>query len=434
MDRALRILLVVLFGYLFFLAIDLLGTGMKESFAEPIRSFLEENGESFTELRSFVIGILGTALIQSSSTVTSMSVVMVQQNIMTLSIAAGVVHGANLGTSVTSSIVAFFTGARPLTGNPLRDGYRLLFEPRGEGFERAVGTAVVHDFFNIVMITSILLLMELPGHVILNSSEAAATWLGDTLQGGAQGVLGVMKWLKPGTYTGPVTDGLLQIGARGWLLALIGLPLLFVALRGFTSAMQRLVMQGVDTANPEQVGHVLLGRNDVDTFVRGLVLTILVQSSSATTSMAVPLAALGFFSVRKVFPFILGANIGTTTTALLVASSDIGQPGFHAGMTIALCHLSLNTLAVGLAVVIPGLQGSVLGAARWLGVRSAQRPITLLYYLGMLVFVTPAVVYLASQEVAALYMGAAMLALLVAPHVWMRHQSDDGEPESEASA
>lgn len=69
---------------------------------------------------------------------------------MPLLIAAGIVHGANLGTSVTSSIVAFATDTPKSTGNPLKHARNLLFKPRGEGFQRAVGAAVVHDLFMLV--------------------------------------------------------------------------------------------------------------------------------------------------------------------------------------------------------------------------------------------------------------------------------------------
>ena len=428
-----QVLAVGFFAYLFFLALDLLGSGMKTSFKKPIQHFLEANADQFTELVSFVIGILGTALIQSSSSVTSISVELVQTGIMPLVIAAGIVHGANLGTSVTSSIVAFTAEARPLAGNPLKWLWGLLFEPRGPGFQRAVGTAVVHDFFNIIMVTTILLLLELPFGIILSTADQLATWMEGTLKGSAKGVLDYLTYVTPKTYTRPVVDLLLGKGELtlpflhlpGWVLTAAGLPLLFVALRGFTTRMKALVMHGVDVEDPEQVGQVLLGKSPVDTFIRGLIVTILVQSSSATTSMVVPLAALGFFSVRKVLPFIMGANIGTTTTALLAATGAVGQPGFHDGMTIALCHVFLNVLAVVLATVIPGVQGSILGAAGWLAERAALRPVALLVYLVTLVVVTPAVVYLFPQTVSALFMASAMLFLLLAPQLWMRRHGPD---------
>ena len=51
----------------------------------------------------------------------------------------------------------------------------------------------------------------------------------------------------------------------------------------------------------------------------GLVITIAVQSSSITTSILIPLTAAGVLSLRNAYPVTLGANVGTTVTALLAA-------------------------------------------------------------------------------------------------------------------
>ena len=53
--------------------------------------------------------------------------------------------------------------------------------------------------------------------------------------------------------------------------------------------------------------------------VFGSIITVMVQSSSITTSLVIPLAGAGVLSLRKIFPFTLGANIGTTITAWLIS-------------------------------------------------------------------------------------------------------------------
>jgi sodium-dependent phosphate cotransporter len=78
-----------------------------------------------------------------------------------------------------------------------------------------------------------------------------------------------------------------------------------------------------------------------------VVTTASVQSSSATTSLLVPLAGTGVLSLRQIFPYTLGANIGTTITAIL-ASLSTGSP---AAVTVALAHLSFNIL--GIAIFYP---------------------------------------------------------------------------------
>jgi sodium-dependent phosphate cotransporter len=74
----------------------------------------------------------------------------------------------------------------------------------------------------------------------------------------------------------------------------------------------------------------------------GVLVTIAVQSSSITTSILVPLVASGILLLRNAYPITLGANIGTTVTALLAALAT----GVASGMTIALVHLLFNVSAI----------------------------------------------------------------------------------------
>lgn len=428
-----RVLPILGFGWLFFLAIDFLGRGMKASFAGPVKLWLEQEGAGLGELGSFVAGILGTALVQSSSSVTSMSVVLTQEGVIPLLVAIGVVHGANLGTSVTSSVVAFFTQIGPGTGRFWHDVKNLLLRPRGEGFERAVGAAVVHDMFNIILVTAILLAVELPFGLLRQASAASADAVAGVLSGSV-GMTAALTWLSPSTWTKPVTHALLDVGVPGWALAAAGLPLLFIALKGFARRMKAVALHGVAEDDYAKVGERLLGKTPLATFAVGLGMTILVQSSSATTSMVVPLAAMGLFGVRKIFPFVLGANIGTTTTAVLAAAAGVGEPGFHVGMTVALSHLYLNALAVVLVVTVPGLMTSVFGSAGWLAARSAERPLVLLVYLALLAVAVP-VACLALPTALAGALLLALLALLVfGPHVARARAARGGPAEAVEAA
>ena len=403
-------------AYVFFLSIEALGAGMKASFKDALKTYLHDNAESFTELMSFVTGILGTSLVQSSSTVTSMAVVLTQDGTVPLLIAVGIVHGANLGTSVTSSIVAFFSNIPALPKDPFAAIRALLFAPRGPEFERAVSTGVVHGLFNAVLVTLLLLAVELPFGAIHKLSEVSASAIGTSLQGSAA-IMDVMAWVSPKTWTKPVIGLLLDAGLPGALVVLIGFVLMFIALRGFSRTMKGVILRGGDHSTLEAIGDRLLGRTALDTFIRGLLLTILVQSSSATTSMVVPLAALGLFNLRRILPFILGANIGTTTTALIAAASDVGGTGFEAGLTIALSHFYLNTAAVILVVAVPPLKESVLGVTHWLAKASAQSPIALIGYLATMAVIVPVVVFTLPNAVAIALLAAILAALILIPHI-----------------
>ena len=415
------------FAALFFLSIDAMSAGMKASFKDAVKHYLHDHAATFNELVSFVVGVVGTSLVQSSSTVTSMAVVMTQDGIIPLMISVGIVHGANLGTSVTSTLVAFAAESKPMSGNPLRDIKTLLFARRGPGFHRAVSTAVVHDFFNVIMVTAILLLLEIPFGLIHQASAASAGWMAGALSGGAS-ALDSLAWVSPKTYTKPIIKAIMGAGAPGGLVVLGGFATLFLALKGFSNTMQRVILIDSDQKlDFSALGAKLLGTHPVDTFFRGLLLTIMVQSSSATTSMVVPLAALGFFRIRQIFPFIMGANIGTTTTALIVASSSVGEPGFAAGMTIALSHFYLNSLAVALVVLVPGLRTSILGATRWFADAAERLPAMLPLYLLSLTVVLPAMVYFLPYNAALGLMGAVVAFLLIGPHIYLRRYALDTE-------
>jgi sodium-dependent phosphate cotransporter len=80
------------------------------------------------------------------------------------------------------------------------------------------------------------------------------------------------------------------------------------------------------------------------------VVTVMVKSSSITPSLLVPLAGAGLLTLRQAFPITLGANVGTTVTALLAALAVSG-PNAGAGIRIALVHLLFNL--VGILTIYP---------------------------------------------------------------------------------
>jgi sodium-dependent phosphate cotransporter len=83
----------------------------------------------------------------------------------------------------------------------------------------------------------------------------------------------------------------------------------------------------------------------------GCMLTVAVQSSSITTSLLVPLVASGILSLRNAFPITLGANLGTTITAILAA-----MVAGSVGLVIALVHLIFNLAGTALIYPFPKLR------------------------------------------------------------------------------
>ena len=80
----------------------------------------------------------------------------------------------------------------------------------------------------------------------------------------------------------------------------------------------------------------------------GMVITMLVQSSSITTSILIPMSAAGVLCIRNAYPVTLGANVGTTITALLAALASSSPDA----LTVALVHTLFNITGI-LVLYVP---------------------------------------------------------------------------------
>jgi sodium-dependent phosphate cotransporter len=266
-----------------------------------------------------MIGILATTLVQSSSVSTSLIVGLVAAPGDPLPVANAVpmIMGANIGTTVTNTLVSLGHIGRP------------------EEFRRAFAVATCHDFFNFLAVAVFLPLEMLTGYL-----RHTAEWLSSLLTG-----VGGVEYESPiknslTATLGPIKRAIALVfegaGAQAVTLILISVGLIFTALyllvRVMRSAMRArvegLVSRGLDQAP-------LLA------IIIGVVVTVMVQSSSITTSLLVPLAGAGLITLRQAFPITVGANIGTTVTAALAALAATG-PNAEAGITIALVHLLFN--------------------------------------------------------------------------------------------
>jgi sodium-dependent phosphate cotransporter len=109
-----------------------------------------------------------------------------------------------------------------------------------------------------------------------------------------------------------------------------------------------------------------LGKGVLVGILAGTIATVIVQSSSTTTSLLIPLAGAGVLTLRQVFPFTLGANIGTTVTALLAATAVLGGNKIFA-LQIGLVHFLFNFSGVILFALVPWLYELPIRSAEWLG-------------------------------------------------------------------
>ncbi len=131
------------------------------------------------------------------------------------------------------------------------------------------------------------------------------------------------------------------------------------------------------------------GRNVILAMIVGVVVTVMVQSSSITTSLLVPLAGAGILTLRQAFPVTLGANIGTTVTALLAALAATDENA-AAGLTIALVHLLFNLSGTVLIYPIKQIRNIPLAAARKMADIAVESRKWALLYILLMFYALPA--------------------------------------------
>ena len=127
----------------------------------------------------------------------------------------------------------------------------------------------------------------------------------------------------------------------------------------------------------------------------GMLLTFMVQSSSITTSLIVPLAGAGVLSLRQIFPFTLGANIGTTVTALLAALT-----GTVSALIAAISHLLFNIFGILIIYGTPPLRAIPLKLAEMIAEYSVKNKLFPIAYLLIVFVAIPLIIILLGGQTA----------------------------------
>ena len=358
--------LLAIFGLLFVFLVGVrgLGGGFRLLGEDLIQSFFTATENPFMGL---LVGLLATTVVQSSSVTTAMIVGLVAapENPLPLLNAVPMVMGANIGTTVTATIVA------------------LGHIGRREEFERAFPVAICHDVFNYIAV-----LVLLPLEMFTGFLQSTAGWLTGFL-GGFGGVvyrsplrtllgygLAPISAVNEALFTTEGSQAVFLIMVSGFLI----FGALFFIVKVMSGAVQSRVESAVNKA---------LGVNAVVSILIGVLVTIMVQSSSITTSLLVPLAGAGLLRLERAFPVTLGANIGTTVTGFLAAMAVTGVNA-TAGLQIALVHLFFNLSGTLMIYPIPAVRNIPLRISRRitrLAVRS--RRLTLVW-VGLLFYGLPA--------------------------------------------
>jgi sodium-dependent phosphate cotransporter len=364
---------VLLLLFVFLLGVNGLGEGFKSLGGDLLDTFFTTTQNPFMGL---MVGLLATTLVQSSSVTTALIVGLVAapENPLPLANAVPMVMGANIGTTVTNTIVS------------------LAHMGRREEFRRAFAVATCHDFFNYIAV-----IVFLPLELATGYLRYAATKLSSLLTGvGGVEYDSPIKGLLKASLK-PINDLIDDLFGSGQLAAVV-----LIALSGvfiFTALMLLVrVMRSAMHSRVEVIVSRGLHRSALYAIMVGVLVTTLVQSSSITTSLLVPLAGAGLLTLPQAFPITIGANIGTTVTALMAALAATGVNA-GAGLTIALVHLMFNFSATLLIYPVPAMRRIPLAAARRLAETAVRSRTLALAYVAVLFYGLPALFALLNRMV-----------------------------------
>lgn len=340
---------IVLILILFLFSIDLLGEAFKNIGINAAESMIFATSNPYIAL---FIGLLITALIQSSSTSTSLIVALVASGSITIPNAIPMIMGANIGTTITSTIVS------------------LGFITRPNEFRKALSAAIVHDFFNIGTVL-VLFPLEINYGILSNASIAITEWI-----------------LPAETSTTQEVMSLVTFSPSLWLVDTIGNSLILIA-------VAFILLFGSIKFLADNISDILIGKskdrmkryffqNPLKSFAWGTLLTAGIQSSSITTSLVVPLVATSKVNLKNAAAFIMGANIGTTITAFIAAIFKT-----NAALSIAVAHLLFNSVGVLLFLPIPFLLNYLVKLSDDFGKLVIRQRLAGLLYILLTFFIIP---------------------------------------------
>jgi len=339
---------LLIFLYIFIFSLELMGTSLKMMGKGVATTLIQTTTNPLVGL---FVGILATSLIQSSSSTTSIVVGLVAGGVLNVANAIPIIMGANIGTSVTNTLAS------------------LTQIKRSNEFVRSFSVAIVHDYFNLLSV-----LVIFPLQYFTNFLGRISTFMGQEFQN-----VGGLKFLSPvKALTRPLMDVLKRwVEDYPWILFVLSLVLLLFALTQMVKALKVLVVKKAETWFDRY-----LFKTALRAFFVGLLLTFMVQSSSITTSLAVPMAGAGLLTIIQIFPYTVGANLGTTVTAILAALVT----GNLSAIIVAFSHLLFNIS--GMIVWLPLKSVPIFLAKRFALFSMRNKTIPLLYII-IVFFVMP---------------------------------------------
>ena len=292
-----------------------------------------------------------------------MIVAIVASGSIEFSDAIPMIMGANIGTTLTSTLVS------------------LSFITNRDEFRKAIGAGVVHDFFNILVV-AILFPLEYNYGVLTKLSSAASNFIL-----GADYVAQDSEF-RYFLFTKPIVLFIGDLIPYPVVLAISSFVMLAITVKFLSKTLYRSITGG----SREFLQKYFFG-SPYRSFFWGIVFTAGVQSSSVTTSVIVPFVATRKISLKQSFTFILGANIGTTITALIAALFKS-----EAAVSIALVHLFFNLIGVLIFLPFPIIRNIPVKMAKSFGRLAMKFRIAGFVYIILTFFLIPFVLISFNKE------------------------------------
>ncbi|MBX2897631.1 MAG: Na/Pi symporter [Cyclobacteriaceae bacterium] len=336
---------------IFLFALDLMISSLQHLGQDAADVIVLATSNPFTGL---FIGLLISALIQSSSATTAMAVALMASGSMSLSSAIPIIMGANVGTTITSTIVS------------------LGFITKKKEFRRAVTIGTYHDFFNILTV-----LVLFPLEYYFGFLSGIAHYVGSTFFNEPLGQSSA-SFSFLGFGFGSLVGWIVTAINNGFVLILFSIVLLFSSILFFRRVISKTL--GI---KQERFQHFFF-KNAFKSFGWGLLTTAAIRSSTVTTSLVVPLVAKKVVKIKAAVPFVLGANIGTTLTAFIAALFNS-----NAAISLAVAHFLFNAIGVILFYLIPFVKELPLKLSDGLGRITLKYRLAGFLYLLLTFFVVP---------------------------------------------
>lgn len=383
-QRAIRWITITVAVYLLITSVKLISDGFSLAAGENIHQLFDLVDNV---LIAFAVGILATVLTQSSSTTTSITVGLAAAG-LPLSAAIPILLGANIGTTVTNTIVALSA--------PSKSGDKNVFR-------RSFSAASLHDFFNILAV-AIFLPLEIFFGLLEKLSEQSVSIFGigsenaDIVTSGDSGLSLADTFAHALSFPADMLSSLLAselivntLGhvLTGLIIITLAVTLLIFSIRYISRQLGCLLVGKTEKALKFAISH-----NSFAGLFSGFLVTSAVQSSSTSTSLAVPLVGSGSFTLKHIYPFVVGANIGTTLTALLISVTMLGTDHGELAVQAALVHVIFNVLATIIIMLTPGIKNLPLRAAEWAGDFVAQNRMLAIAYVVIMFLVIPVLMLL----------------------------------------